>query len=39
MGFKYGDLEVITPQDRYTQEECTVFALKENNLKGEILWK
>lgn len=37
MGFKYGDLEVITPQDRYTQEECTVFCLKENNLKGEYV--
>lgn len=37
MGFKYGDLEIITPEDRYTQGECTVFCLKENNLKGECI--
>lgn len=30
MGFKYGDLEIITPQDRYTQEECIIFGLKKN---------
>lgn len=29
MGFKYGDLEIITPEDRYTQEECTVFVWKK----------